>query len=119
MSTMCIYFEDRRGFPGKCRSRGVESNSDPRSLPLPGDENRRQQRPVPVQEVTQVGAAPAFGSVGEALEMVRAGLGYLAAADAARLPAATQAECLAELEMAYTTSRASTAAMSPTSLAHR
>ena len=42
--------------------------------------------------------APAFASVGEALEMVRAGLGYLAAADAARLPAATQAECLAELE---------------------
>jgi hypothetical protein len=32
----------------------------------------------------------------EALEMVRAGLGYLAAADAARLPAAVQAECLAE-----------------------
>ena len=34
----------------------------------------------------------------EALDMVRAGLGYLAAADAARLPAATQAECLRELE---------------------
>ena len=32
--------------------------------------------------------------VREALDMVRAGLGYLAAADAARLPAATQAECL-------------------------
>jgi Domain of unknown function (DUF222) len=46
-----------------------------------------------------VGAnAPAFASVGEALEMVRAGLGYLAAADAAQLPAAAQAECLAELE---------------------
>ena len=45
-----------------------------------------------------MGAAPAFASVGEALEMVRAGLGYLAAADAARLPAATQAECLRELE---------------------
>ena len=30
--------------------------------------------------------------------MVRAGLGYLAAADAAQLGAATQAECLAELE---------------------
>ena len=30
--------------------------------------------------------------------MVRAGLGYLAAADAARLPAATQAGCLRELE---------------------
>ena len=34
----------------------------------------------------------------EALDMVRAGLGYLAAADPARLPAATQAECLRELE---------------------
>ena len=45
-----------------------------------------------------MGTAPAFASVGEALDMVRAGLGYLAAADAARLPAATQAECLAELE---------------------
>ena len=32
--------------------------------------------------------------------MVRAGLGYLAAADAAQLPAATQAECLRELEQA-------------------
>ena len=40
--------------------------------------------------------APA--SAREALDMVRAGLGYLAAADAARLPAATQAECLRELE---------------------
>ena len=43
-------------------------------------------------------AAPAFASAGEALEMVRAGLGYLAAADAGQLPAATQAECLRELE---------------------
>ena len=32
--------------------------------------------------------------------MVRAGLGYLAAADAAQLRAATQAECLRELEQA-------------------
>ena len=45
-----------------------------------------------------MGTAPVFASVGEALEMVRAGLGYLAAADATRLPAATQAECLRELE---------------------
>jgi hypothetical protein len=45
-----------------------------------------------------VGTPPAFASVGEALDMVRAGLGYLAAADAARLPAATQAEALRELE---------------------
>ena len=42
--------------------------------------------------------APA--SAREALDMVRAGLGYLAAADAAQLPAATQAECLRELEQA-------------------
>jgi hypothetical protein len=30
--------------------------------------------------------------------MVRAGLGYLAAADPGQLPATTQAECLRELE---------------------
>ena len=41
-------------------------------------------------------SAPAC--VREALDMVRAGLDYLAAADAARLPTATQAECLKELE---------------------
>ena len=34
----------------------------------------------------------------EALDMIRAGLGYLTAAGAARLPAATQAACLRELE---------------------
>ena len=34
----------------------------------------------------------------EALDMVRAGLGYLAAAGPARLPAATQADVLRELE---------------------
>jgi hypothetical protein len=45
-----------------------------------------------------VGTAPA--SAREALDMVRAGLGYLAAADAAQLPAATQAGCLRELEQA-------------------
>ena len=45
-----------------------------------------------------MGTAPA--SAREALDMVRAGLGYLAAADAAQLPAATQAECLRELEQA-------------------
>jgi len=45
-----------------------------------------------------VSAAPAVASVGEALDMVRAGLGYLAATDAARLPAAVQAQVLRELE---------------------
>jgi hypothetical protein len=51
-----------------------------------------------VEEVIQVGIAPAFASVSEALDMVQAGLSYLAAADAAQLPAATQAECLRRLE---------------------
>src|ERR1700758_675869 len=37
-------------------------------------------------------------SVAEALEMMRAGLSYLAAADPAALPAETQAECLRGLE---------------------
>ena len=45
-----------------------------------------------------MGYAPA--SAREAMEMMRAGLGYLAAADAAQLSAATQAECLRELEQA-------------------
>jgi Domain of unknown function (DUF222) len=54
-----------------------------------------------VEEVTWVGAtAPAFASVGEALDMVRAGLEYLAAADATQLATATQAEFLRELEQA-------------------
>ena len=43
-----------------------------------------------------MGTVPA--SAREALDMVRAGLGYLATADAAQLPAATQAEALRELE---------------------
>jgi hypothetical protein len=47
-----------------------------------------------------VGTATAPCSAREALDMVRAGLAYLAAADAAQLPAATQAECLRELEQA-------------------
>jgi hypothetical protein len=41
--------------------------------------------------------------------MVRAGLGYLAAADTAQLPAATQAECLRELEQADATATAARA----------
>ena len=45
-----------------------------------------------------MGTAPA--SAREALDMVRAGLAYLAAADATQLGAATQAECLRELEQA-------------------
>jgi Domain of unknown function (DUF222) len=43
-------------------------------------------------------SAPAFASVGEAIEMARAALGYLAAVDAAQLAAETQAACLRGLE---------------------
>ena len=45
-----------------------------------------------------MGTAPAFASVGEAIEMARAALGYLAAADAAQLGDETQAACLRGLE---------------------
>ena len=45
-----------------------------------------------------MGIAPAFASVGEAMDMARAALGYLAAADAAQLDAETQAACLRGLE---------------------
>ena len=43
-------------------------------------------------------AAPAFASAGEAIEMARAALGYLAAADAAQLSDEAQAACLRGLE---------------------
>ena len=45
-----------------------------------------------------MGTAPAFASVSEAMDMVQAGLSYLAAADAAQLDAETQAVCLRGLE---------------------
>ena len=50
-----------------------------------------------------MGNAPAFASVSEAMDMARAALGHLAAADAAQLAAETQAECLRELERADAT----------------
>ena len=43
---------------------------------------------------------PAFASASEAMDMVHAGLGYLAAADAAAMAAGTQARCLQMLEQA-------------------
>jgi hypothetical protein len=50
-------------------------------------------------EVTPMGtAAPAFASVGEAMDMARAALGYLAAVDAAQLADEAQAACLRGLE---------------------
>ena len=53
-----------------------------------------------------MGAAPTFASVSEAMDMARAALGYLAAADATALAAATQAECLQALEQAMAISTA-------------
>ena len=53
---------------------------------------------------------PAFCSAKEAAEMVRAGLDYLAAADAAQLAAAEQAECLQMMEQADAISTAVRAA---------
>ena len=47
-----------------------------------------------------MGTAPAFASVGEAIEAARAALGYLAAADVTALAAETQAGCLRGLERA-------------------
>jgi Domain of unknown function (DUF222) len=47
-----------------------------------------------------VSTAPTFASAREALAMVRAGLGYLAADDPAEMAAEGQAECLKELEQA-------------------
>ncbi len=52
-------------------------------------------------EVTsQVETVPAFASADDALEALDAALGYLAAADAAELPAEVQARCLRGLERA-------------------
>ena len=45
-----------------------------------------------------MGTAPAFASVSEAMDMARAALGYLAAADAVQLPSETLAEALRGLE---------------------
>ncbi len=44
--------------------------------------------------------AASFASVDEAMDLVRAGLGYIAQADAASLPAVTQARLLREFERA-------------------
>src|SRR6266705_1028693 len=47
-----------------------------------------------------MGTAPVFASASEAMDMVRAGLRFLAAADATELTAEEQAECLRGLEQA-------------------
>jgi Domain of unknown function (DUF222) len=51
-----------------------------------------------MEEVVQVSTVTVPASAREALDMIRSGLGYLAATDAAQLPAETQAQVLRELE---------------------
>jgi hypothetical protein len=53
-----------------------------------------------------VSTVPAFASAREALAMVRAGLGYLAAADLTAMATEAQAECLRDLERADAVSTA-------------
>ena len=50
------------------------------------------------EEVIQVSAVPSPVNVTEAMAMVRAGLGFLVAADAAELPGEVQAQCLEGFE---------------------
>jgi hypothetical protein len=55
--------------------------------------------------------APAPASAGEALDMVHAGLAYLAGADATAMRAAERARCLRELEEADAVATAARAAI--------
>ena len=55
--------------------------------------------------------APTFASAREAAETVRAGLGFLAAADATAMAAETQAQCLQTLEQVNSMSTAARASI--------
>jgi len=61
--------------------------------------------------VARVSTVTAPASAREALDMVRAGLGYLATADATQLDIQTQARCLRELEQNDAVSTAARAAV--------
>lgn len=63
------------------------------------------------EEVIQVGAVPSPVNVTEAMAVVHAGLGFLAAADAAQLPCEVQAQCLQGFEQADAMSAAGRAVM--------
>jgi hypothetical protein len=58
-----------------------------------------------------MGTAPVFASVSEAMDMVRAGLAFVAAADAAELTCEEQAEALRELERASSVATAARTSM--------
>jgi uncharacterized protein DUF222 len=59
-----------------------------------------QPRSAPRKEVTPMSTAPVFASVSDAMDMVRAGLAFVAAADMTELSAEEQAECLQAMEQA-------------------
>ena len=63
------------------------------------------------EEVIQVSAVPSPVNVTEAMAMVHAGLGFLAAADATELPCEVQAQCLQDFEQADAMSTAGRAQM--------
>ena len=67
-----------------------------------GDPQRSAREEVTVP----MAKTPAFVSVTEAAEMVLAGLGFLAAADATAMAADTQAHCLQVLEQTHSISTA-------------
>jgi len=58
-----------------------------------------------------MGTAPAFASVSEAMDMVRAGLAFVASVDATELSTEEQAECLQNLERANSTASAARTCM--------
>src|SRR5690242_12745742 len=71
----------------------AERASEQRSTPGPSPH-------APRKEVTPMGTAPVFASVSEAIDMVRAGLAFIASADATALSTEEQAETLRALERA-------------------
>ena len=101
-----------RVVPGKCRSRGVESNYSLRDITAGAvtparDQENRQEQPRQLtsshrrrEASSPVGTVPVLASAAQALQLVRAGLDYLAAADATAMPAGEQARSLRALEQA-------------------
>ena len=100
------------GVPRKCLIRAIESNLSLRdivnaaAISARNQESHQDQQetghpPASPEEVTpQVSTVTAPASAREAMAMVRAGLGYLAAADPTAMAAAEQARYLRMLEQA-------------------
>src|SRR6266536_1334740 len=94
---LCYLIRGRRGCPGKCHSRRIESNRNPRTTPAGRDRSGTAARYL--EEVASgVITVTAPDSARQALDMVRAGLGFLAATDPTQLDPGTQAVVLRELE---------------------